>query len=68
MSDARERGLGRLERWGLRFHLLGCRSCQRYGKQLEVLDQLMKPDNDPAKPVLPADARQRILDHVSRSL
>jgi len=62
LSDARERPLSKLERFGLRIHLLGCRSCGRYRHQLALLDRFVRPagDDPAAAPTLPADARGRI--------
>jgi hypothetical protein len=68
MSDAREHSLDRLERWGLRFHLIGCRSCRRYRHQLELLDQLMQRDTEHQSDKLSAQTRQRILKHIQGAL
>jgi predicted anti-sigma-YlaC factor YlaD len=41
VSDAQERSLTRLERWGLAIHLGGCRSCRRYRRQILLLEKMM---------------------------
>jgi hypothetical protein len=68
ISDAHERPLSRLERVGLCIHLLGCRPCRRYRRQLRMLDRLVQAvcAELPAPAQLPDAARQRIQRQLSR--
>lgn len=42
LSEKQDRSLLWRERSGLQLHLLVCRSCHRYGKQIKTLSQLSK--------------------------
>ena len=61
-SDALDRPLSPAQRAGLRLHLLLCKWCRRYGRQIKFL-RIVARDCDhvrePAQP-LPAAARERI--------
>ena len=61
-SDALDRPLSFSQRMGLRLHLLFCKWCLRYGRQIKFL-RIVARDCDhvrePAQP-LPAAARERI--------
>jgi len=63
-SDALERRLPMLQRLGLRIHLLFCKWCRRYGRQIGFLRDAARqhPDElaDPAPRKLSAEARERI--------
>ncbi len=41
LSDAEERKLSRRERFGLRFHVLICKSCRRFRDHLRLLRRLL---------------------------
>jgi hypothetical protein len=41
MSHAQERPLNRPERWALSFHLLICRLCRKYNRQLKLLRAIL---------------------------
>jgi len=61
-SDALERPMPRLQRIGLRIHLILCLWCSRYGKQIKFLRtaaQHCDHDHVP-KQILPREARERI--------
>ncbi len=60
LSDAGERPLSRLERFGLAAHLLGCRSCRRYRGQLRLITAALRVPDPPADARLSAEARSRI--------
>ena len=62
LSDATERPLTRLERFGLRAHLLGCRSCRRYRRHLEQIAAALRSTGPAAVDdgQLPSAARARI--------
>lgn len=72
MSQSYDRRLGLMEKAGLRFHLLICRSCQIANRQLDFLHQLcaqmaVKPDDITSlQPGLTAEARERILKELHR--
>jgi hypothetical protein len=64
-SVALDRTLTPVERFGLRFHLLFCKWCHAYGKQIRFLHSAAKEhasdDNQPSpQPVLSSEARERI--------
>jgi len=64
-SIALDRALTPVERFGLRFHLLFCKWCRAYGKQIRFLRSAAKKhasdDNQPSpQPVLSSEARERI--------
>ncbi|MEG2444009.1 MAG: zf-HC2 domain-containing protein [Acinetobacter sp.] len=42
LSEKQDRSLLWRERSDLQLHLLACRSCRRYGKQIKTLSQLSK--------------------------
>ncbi len=61
-SDALDQPLSPAKRIGLRIHLLLCKWCRRYGRQIAFL-RTVAQDCDPVHdsgPVLPAEARERI--------
>jgi hypothetical protein len=67
ISESRDRTLTRTERVMLRWHLLCCRACRRYDRQLEGLRTALLALADrldygwpTGGPGLPADARDRI--------
>ena len=47
MSGAQDRPLKKSERWALSFHLLICRLCRKYNRQLKLLRALLSrmPDS-----------------------
>ena len=63
-SVALDRTLTPVERFGLRVHLLLCKWCRAYGKQIRFLHSAAKesaPDDDPSRPpALSSEARERI--------
>ena len=63
-SEALDHKLSILQRVGLRIHLVFCRWCRRYGKQIRFLRQAAHehPDElaEHARQKLPDDARERI--------
>lgn len=62
VSEAQDRPLDAVEKVGLKIHLLGCRNCRRYRQQIQALDELIKPANEPTpqSQSLPPEARRRI--------
>ena len=67
-SEALDRKLSMRQRFGLRFHLLLCKWCRRYGKQLAFLHTAAHehPDKmaDPVPQKLSAEARDRIKEKL----
>jgi hypothetical protein len=63
-SAALDRKLTLLERFGLRCHLLLCKWCSRYGRQIEFLRSVAREqaqdDRHAPLPRLSPEARQRI--------
>jgi hypothetical protein len=47
MSRAQETALSRPERWALSFHLLICRLCRKYNRQLKLMRSIMNKIADP---------------------
>lgn len=72
MSQSLDRRLGLMEKAGLRFHLLICKSCQLAYTQLNFLHQLCKriaakPDDIVSlQPGLSAAAQERIVKELHR--
>ena len=72
MSQSFDRRLGLMERAGLRFHLLICKSCEIAYRQLDFLHQFCKriaakPDDIlDLQPGLSAEAQERILKELHR--
>ena len=63
-SEALDRPLTGLSRWGLWIHLLLCRACRRYGRQLRFLRSSSRhcshPEASLPGPDLSAAARERL--------
>lgn len=70
LSKSCDRDLGWRERWAVRLHLLYCRGCMQFGKQLRFLRRagrrLAQPEALPEEVKLSAPARRRIRDAVRR--
>lgn len=47
MSRAQEVSLSRPERWALSFHLLICKLCRKYNRQLKLMRAIMNKIADP---------------------
>ncbi len=62
-----------LERMGIRFHLMMCKYCARYEKQLKFIKKLMalhaggKTPEAPL-PTLPEDVRKRMKESIAKSV
>ncbi len=61
MSDGMDRALTNVERIALRAHLISCRSCKRFRKQLMVIDAAAKAAADEK---MPDDSRERIRANI----
>ncbi len=72
MSQSFDRRLGLMEKVGLRFHLVICKSCQIAYRQFDFLHQFCKRiaaepvDVFSAQPGLSAQAQERILKELHR--
>ena len=72
ISQSYDRRLGLMEKIGLKFHLLICKSCQVFNRQLAFLQQMCKriavqPVNVNSMQLgLKTDARERILKELRR--
>ena len=49
MSRAQDMPLSKPERWALSFHLLICRLCRKYSRQLKLLRSIMNKISDSRK-------------------
>ncbi|MHC4508067.1 MAG: anti-sigma factor family protein [Planctomycetota bacterium] len=78
MSRAQEKPLSRPERWALSFHLLICRLCRKYNRQLRFLRAVLTRMVDPqtydavAPPLLDPEQirafQDRLLEKIRESL
>ena len=66
-SESLDRDLGTMDRLALRSHLLCCRACRRYRRQIGLLREAMRrlapraeSGDDLPGPALPDDVRDRI--------
>ena len=63
-SDALDRPLSRFQRLGLRIHLVLCRWCRRYGKQIRLVRQAVRDQpegmNEASTQTLAPQVRERI--------
>jgi hypothetical protein len=61
-SDALDRPLSFSQRTGLRLHLLICKWCRRYARQIKFLRHVAHQSEDvhPLEQTLPVEARERI--------
>jgi hypothetical protein len=72
MSQSFDRRLGLMEKAGLRFHLLICKSCRVAHRQLDLLHWFCKriaadpSDITSVQPGLSAEAEERILKELRR--
>jgi predicted anti-sigma-YlaC factor YlaD len=67
-SATLDRQLSAVQRFGLKFHLLFCKWCRRYGKQIRFLHkashQFGEPECSHPPQILSAEARQRMLEKL----
>lgn len=74
MSRAQEVTLSRPERWALSFHLLICRLCRKYNRQLKLLRAIMNRIADPRTyedkppPLLDPPQIEGFQDRLSRKI
>ncbi len=61
MSDGMDRSLTKVERIALRAHLISCRSCKRFRKQLVVISATARANSER----IPDDVRERIRSNVN---
>ena len=73
-SESLDRDLSRLERFAQQSHILYCRACRRYSRQLKLvrcamrqLATCLETDQPLPGPGLPDDARERIKRRSKRS-
>ena len=68
ISRSMDERLGFWERFGYKLHLVYCRACRRYRKQLLTLREIIRGADSEASqaagPTLSPDARKRIQDAV----
>lgn len=70
-SEALDRRLTFLERWGLRLHLMICTSCRAWRRQVRLIRRAMREQlryvdeaTDTSRVELTAEARQRIRNAI----
>jgi hypothetical protein len=74
MSKSQEATLSRAERWALGFHLLVCRSCRKYKKQLKTLRATLKKIAQPhiwdtaAPPLLDDEQARALQKRISKRI
>jgi uncharacterized Fe-S cluster-containing radical SAM superfamily protein len=68
VSESQDRKLGWAEWLGMRLHLMICRNCQAFERQLRLLRQwLSRGEPDDVGPPLTEQARNRISDALRES-
>ena len=71
-SEALDHPLPKAQRFGLRLHLLLCRWCRRYGKQIHFLRQAAHEHPESLTQATPeelsSDARERLKQSLRQSL
>jgi len=74
ISDSMDRSLPLGKRIGVRLHLMICRFCVRYERQLQLIRDTVRRITDPPDPpaalpldALSSEARERILRSISGS-
>ena len=67
-SDALDRSLSLSQRFGLRLHLLLCRWCRRYGKQIRFLRQAAHEHPEEAVEAAPRTLSPEARERLKRSL
>jgi hypothetical protein len=74
MSHAQEEPLNRPERWALSVHLLICRLCRKYNRQLKLLRAIMTrmadshTYDDVVPPLLDPEQRKAFQDRLSKNI
>ena len=74
MSKSQEAPLSRAERYALGVHLLICRSCRKYKKQLETLRAVFKKTAQPhtrdtvASPLLDDEQARALQERISKRI
>ena len=71
-SEGLDRDMTFRERLGVRLHLMMCRGCSRFLKQIRLLRKLAhsfgeSAGDDPASPSLSPEARKRIQETLDRN-
>ena len=72
ISESMDHKISLSDRFRIRFHLLGCKFCQRYEKQLIIMQKMMenksKEINElPNSPKLSSDAKQRMKQKIKQT-
>jgi hypothetical protein len=73
VSDSMDRDLGTMHRLGIRFHLMMCRYCARYARQLRLIRNKIRSavsEKDPPADTLSEETKKRlqklIKDHIDQ--
>lgn len=67
ISESYDRKLSLRETLGLRFHLLMCKLCTRYQKQIRLLHSIFRMDYDPSLLCCPEDLDRARLPKQTRN-
>jgi hypothetical protein len=72
ISESMDHKISLFDRLKIRVHLLGCKFCQRFEKQLIIMKKMLeKRENEleepPAGPKLSSDAKQRMKQKMKQS-
>jgi len=74
MSHSQEKPLNRLEQWALSFHLLICRLCRKYNRQLKLMRSIFtkmadsKTYEDVVPPLLDPEQSKELQDRLSKKI
>jgi len=67
VSESMDRDIGTMHRLGLRFHLMMCRYCARYARQLRLIRKKIRSavtEKDAPAHTLPEETKKRLQDLI----
>ena len=72
ISESMDHKISLIDRIKIRIHLLGCKFCQRYEKQLITMQKMMEnraneADESHDGPKLSSDAKQRMIQNIKQN-
>jgi predicted anti-sigma-YlaC factor YlaD len=60
LSASRDHDLPRAERLAMRLHLIICKACRRYERQLALIEEAIRRCQEPVATTLTPEARERL--------